>query len=76
MTRDSVLGIEAVLSDGTILSSMNRMIKNNAGYDLKQLFIGTEGTLGIVTNCVLRLREAPISQNTALVGIEDFPSII
>ena len=76
MTRDSVLGIEAVLSDGTILSSMNRMIKNNAGYDLKQLFIGTEGTLGRVTNCVLRLREAPISQNTALVGIEDFPSII
>ena len=55
---------------------MNRMIKNNAGYDLKQLFIGTEGTLGIVTRCVLRLREAPISQNTALVGIEDFDSII
>jgi len=76
MTRDSVLGIEAVTSDGTILSSMNRMIKNNAGYDLKQLFIGTEGTLGIVTRCVLRLREAPISQNTALVGIEDFSSII
>ena len=76
MTRDSVLGIEAVTSDGTILSSMNRMIKNNAGYDLKQLFIGTEGTLGIVTRCVLRLREAPISQNTALVGIENFPSIV
>ena len=76
MTRDSVLGIEAVTSDGTILSSMNRMIKNNAGYDLKQLFIGTEGTLGIVTRCVLRLREAPISQNTALVGIEDFSSIV
>ncbi|GIS75385.1 MAG: hypothetical protein CM1200mP12_11040 [Gammaproteobacteria bacterium] len=76
MTRDSVLGIEAVTSDGTILSSMNRMIKNNAGYDLKQLFIGTEGTLGIVNRCVLRLREAPISQNTALVGIEDFPSIV
>ena len=76
MTRDSVLGIEAVTSDGTILSSMNRMIKNNAGYDLKQLFIGTEGTLGIVTRCVLRLREAPISQNTALVGIEEFSSIV
>ena len=76
MTRDSVLGIEAVTSDGTILSSMNRMIKNNAGYDLKQLFIGTEGTLGIVTRCVLRLREAPISQNTALAGIEDFSSIV
>ena len=76
MTRDSVLGIEAVTPDGTILSSMNRMIKNNAGYDLKQLFIGTEGTLGIVTRCVLRLREAPLSQNTALVGIKEFSSII
>ena len=76
MTRDSVLGIEAVTSDGTILSSMNKMIKNNAGYDLKQLFIGTEGTLGIVTKCVLRLREAPISQNTAIVAIKDFTSII
>ena len=76
MTRDSVLGIEAVTPDGTILSSMNKMIKNNAGYDLKQMFIGTEGTLGVVTKCVLRLREAPISQNTALVGINDFSSII
>ena len=71
-----MLGIEAVTSDGTILSSMNKMIKNNAGYDLKQLFIGTEGTLGIVTKCVLRLREAPISQNTAIVAIKDFSSII
>ena len=49
MTRDSVLGLEAVLADGTVISSMNRMIKNNAAYDLKQLFIGTEGTLGVVT---------------------------
>ena len=72
MTRDSVLGIEAVTANGEILSSMNKMIKNNAGYDLKQMFIGTEGTLGVVTKCVLRLREAPISQNTALVGINDF----
>ena len=76
MTRDSVLGIEAVTPDGTILSSMNKMIKNNAGYDLKQMFIGTEGTLGVVTKCVLRLREAPISQNTALVGINDFSSVL
>ena len=49
MTRDSVLGLEAVLADGTVLPAMNRMIKNNAAYDLKQLFIGTEGTLGVVT---------------------------
>ena len=56
MTRDSVLGLEAVLADGTIIPAMNRMLKNNAAYDLKQLFIGTEGTLGVVTRLVLRLR--------------------
>jgi FAD/FMN-containing dehydrogenase len=55
MMRNLVLGLEAVLADGTIVSSMNRMLKNNAGYDLKQLFIGTEGTLGVVTRAVLRL---------------------
>lgn len=47
MMRNLVLGLEAVLADGTVLSSMNEMLKNNAGYDLKQLMIGTEGTLGI-----------------------------
>ena len=49
MAREQVLGLEAVLADGTVVSSMNSMLKNNAGYDLKQLFIGTEGTLGIIT---------------------------
>ena len=62
MMRDMVLGLEVVLADGTVLSSMNRLIKNNAGYDLKQLFIGSEGTLGIITRLVLRLREKPRSQ--------------
>ena len=76
MMRDSVLGLEAVLADGTVLTSMNTMIKNNAGYDLKQLFIGTEGTLGIITRCVLRLREAPLSQNTGLVALENLDSVI
>ena len=76
MMRDSVLGLEAVLADGTVLTSMNTMIKNNAGYDLKQLFIGTEGTLGIITRCVLRIREAPLSQNTGLVAIENLDSVI
>ena len=69
MMREQVLGLEAVLADGTIVSSMNRLLKNNAGYDLKQLFIGTEGTLGIVTRAVLRLRPALLSRRTARVTI-------
>ena len=75
MTRDMVLGLEAVLADGTVLSSLNRMIKNNAGYDLKQLFIGSEGTLGVVTRVVLRLRQKPKSHNAALVAVTDFDRV-
>jgi FAD/FMN-containing dehydrogenase len=75
MTRDNVLGLEAVLADGTVVSSLNRMIKNNAGYDLKHLFIGSEGTLGVVTRLVLRLREAPTSQNTAIAACPDFGTL-
>ena len=75
MMRQSVLGLEAVLADGTVLSSMNRMLKNNAGYDLKQLFIGSEGTLGIVTRCVLRLQPKPVSTATAFVGIDAFENV-
>ena len=75
MTRDMVLGLEAVLADGTVVSTMNRMIKNNTGYDLKQLFIGSEGSLGIVTRAVLRLREKPRSQETMLVAVEDFAKL-
>ena len=56
MMRDMVLGLEVVLADGTVLSSMNRLIKNNTGYDLKQLFIGAEGTLGLICAATLRLR--------------------
>jgi len=54
---------------------MNRMMKNNAGYDLKQLFIGSEGTLGIVTRAVLRLKEAPASDNSALVALDSFDAV-
>lgn len=72
MTRELVLGLEAVLADGTILSSLNHLIKNNAGYDLKQLFIGSEGTLGIVTRAVLRLRPKPAAQSVALVAVDSF----
>ncbi len=75
MMRSRVLGLEAVLADGTVISSMNRMLKNNAGYDLKQLFIGSEGTLGIVTRAVVRLEEASVSRNSAMVGMESFSHV-
>jgi FAD/FMN-containing dehydrogenase len=54
---------------------MKDVIKNNTGYDLKQLFVGSEGTLGVVTRAVLRLRPLPRSQNTALVAVEDFDRV-
>jgi FAD/FMN-containing dehydrogenase len=75
MMRNLVLGLEAVLADGTVVSSMSRMLKNNAGYDVKQLFIGTEGTLGIVTQAVLRLFPQLASRNTALVALQDFDGV-
>ncbi len=74
MMREMVLGLEAVLADGTVVSSMRPLIKNNTGLDLKQLFLGTEGTLGIVTRAVLRLRPEPAGYATALVacpGVDD-----
>jgi len=75
MTRDNVLGLEAVLADGTVVTSLNTMLKNNAGYDLKHLFIGSEGTLGIVTRVVIRLREAPRALSTAFAAFEDFSQV-
>ena len=75
MIRSLILGLEAVLADGTVIASMNHMLKNNAGYDLKQLFIGTEGTLGIVTRLILRLVEQPRSQDTALLAMSDFGQV-
>ena len=59
MARDMVLGLEVVLADGTIVSNLNKMLKNNGGYDSKQLFIGSEGTLGVITRAVLRLFPKP-----------------
>jgi FAD/FMN-containing dehydrogenase len=75
MMRNLVLGLEAVLADGTVISSMNRMMKNNAGYDVKQLFIGTEGTLGVVTRAVLRLFPQPASRFCALVALNEFDDV-
>ena len=72
MARDMVLGMEAVRADGTVLNSLNKTIKDNAGYNLKHLFIGSEGTLGVVTRLVLRLRPKPASQETAFLAVDDF----
>ena len=76
MARELVLGIEAVLPDGTIISALNKMLKNNAGYDLKQLFIGSEGTLGVITRVVLRLYPKPLSVATALCALPDYTCVL
>jgi FAD/FMN-containing dehydrogenase len=75
-TRSNVLGLEAVLADGSVISSMNRLVKNNTGYDLKYLFIGSEGTLGIVTRAVLRLAPMPSSQAIALVSVKSYENLL
>lgn len=75
MARMLVLGLEAVLADGTVVSALNRMLKNNAGLDLKHAFIGSEGTLGVITRLVLRLAPRPVSRQTALVALRDFAAM-
>ena len=75
MTRSMVLGLEAVLADGTVINAMNKMVKNNSGYDLKHLFIGSEGTLGIVTRVVLQLQPKSRSSHTALCALNSYESV-
>ncbi len=67
--RDLVLGIEAVLPSGEIWNGLKRLLKDNTGYDLKQLFIGGEGTLGLVTGAVLKLFPAPRERLTVFAGV-------
>ncbi len=67
--RDLVLGIEAVLPDGRIYSSLRGLRKDNTGYDLKHLFVGSEGTLGIITAAVLKLMPQPRSSSVAFVSV-------
>lgn len=74
-TREQVLGIEVVLPNGEVLDMMSSLRKNNTGYDLKQLFIGAEGTLGIVTRAVLRLMPQPRNLQLACMGVKDFAKI-
>ncbi|ACL60026.1 FAD-binding oxidoreductase [Methylobacterium nodulans] len=71
MTRGNVLGLEVVLGDGTVVDGLRALCKDNAGYDWKQLFIGSEGTLGIVTAAVLRLTARPRHVATALLAVPD-----
>jgi FAD/FMN-containing dehydrogenase len=67
--RHRVLGLEVVLPDGSIYSDLTRVVKNAAGYDLKHLFIGAEGTLGIVTKVAIKLEPVPAASATALFGL-------
>jgi FAD/FMN-containing dehydrogenase len=69
VARDLVVGIEVVLADGRVLHLLNKLKKDNTGYDLKNLFIGAEGTLGIITAAVLKLFPAPKTVETAFVGV-------
>ncbi len=76
VTRDNVLGIEVVLADGTVLTMLNKMVKNNTGYDLRQLFIGAEGTLGVITRAVLRLKPLPKGRVTALCALATYDDVV
>jgi FAD/FMN-containing dehydrogenase len=69
IARSHALGIEVVLADGRVLNNLNKLKKDNTGYDLKNLFIGAEGTLGIITAAVLRLVPRPRAIETAFAGV-------
>ncbi len=76
MTRSLVLGLEVVMADGTIIASRNKLLKNNTGFDLKHLFIGSEGSLGVVTEAILRLFPATSSRTSALCAMTNFSDVI
>lgn len=67
--RDLVLGIEAVLADGTTINGLKRLRKDNTGYDLRHLLIGSEGTIGVITAAALRLYPRPAQESTALLAL-------
>lgn len=67
--RHRILGLEAVLADGSIYSDLTRVVKNSAGYDLKHLFVGAEGTLGIITRIAVKLEPQPLATATVLFGL-------
>ena len=69
--RELALGVEVVLADGRVANLLSKLRKDNTGYDLKDLFIGAEGTLGIITAASLKLFAAPRARSTAFVGLAD-----
>jgi len=69
IARTHAVGLEVVLADGRVLNDLNKLKKDNTGYDLKNLFIGSEGTLGVITAAVIRLLPRPRSSETAFVGL-------
>jgi FAD/FMN-containing dehydrogenase len=75
MMRDQVLDLEAVLADGSVVGSLLGMMKNNTGYDLRHLLIGSEGTLGVITRAVLRLRPKPRAVCTAWCGLPSYDAV-
>ncbi len=74
--RDLCLGLEVVLADGSIINDIKTLKKDNTGYDLKNLFIGSEGSLGIITRAVLRLFPAPKNRIVAFFGVPNFKSAL
>lgn len=76
MARQQVLGLEVVLADGSVVSSLNKMLKNNAGFDLKHLFIGSEGCLGVITRVVFKLEPLPSCVQTALCGVGSYAQVV
>ena len=74
--RDLALGLEAVLADGSVWNGLRGLRKDNTGYDLKQLFIGSEGTLGVITGAVLKLFPRPRAQVTAFFALSDPASAV
>src|SRR5271167_177564 len=70
MMRDLVLGLEVVLADGRVMAALKSLRKDNTGYDVKSLFVGAEGTLGVITAACLKLFPQPADSATALVGID------
>lgn len=75
MTRRNLLGLEAVLADGSVISHLNRMLKDNTGYDWAQLLAGSEGTLAVITRVVVSLHPQPRNVHTALCAVEGVPAL-